>query len=659
MLREGGILLALLLVAALILKIAYQIDNEAHNPLAQFPVSDELLYISDAADIASGTMERTEVFHSAPLYPYLLAPLFSFFGTDALAARMVQALMGVASVLLFYLTARLFFARGWALIAGLVMLLYYPFAFFEGKLLIITSAVFFMNLGLFSFTMLVQSKRFGLAALAGLSTGVAIALRPNLILMVPLLLAWFVWVFKWKKGCVLSLLFVVAAALPIAPFTVHNYRVADDFILLSGNGGINFYFGNNPSSRGSFFVDDPTWGHIEYQHFMAKSIAEEEQGRPLRPSEVSDHWFQKGLDFIKEQPGAYAYLLFQKFKSFLENFEYAIIYCPSVERHLTFTLAFCFIPYAVIITGAGIGLMALILRVRRKTKLPSKSMHDAVGFEAEKWVPVFIILLANLATILLFFNYSRFRLIMVPSLILLGILGFRYAFYFLRHRSFIRLALLGGAGATSLVLSLVTSPWEEPMRELWRLQKSHGHATIAEAFSQSEKFKEAELYLSIALEILPDNSLTLSKRGRLKIRMEKYEGALADLEKALELSDSASNRAALAEFYGRETPYRDLDKALELIREAMTRPIQTPQIMANIRMIEGNIRMSRKEPEQAFVAFEEACRFAPHLTDTLFMAGIALIAAGNEKEAVVWLERCLQANPDHVQARMELQRIIQ
>ena len=51
-LKEGGIPLAVLMVLALALKITYQFDNQHHNPVAAHPVSDELLYIQWAGEVA-------------------------------------------------------------------------------------------------------------------------------------------------------------------------------------------------------------------------------------------------------------------------------------------------------------------------------------------------------------------------------------------------------------------------------------------------------------------------------------------------------------------------------------------------------------------------------------------------------------------------------
>ncbi|MFH2001586.1 MAG: glycosyltransferase family 39 protein [Planctomycetota bacterium] len=655
--REGGLPLFLLLFSALILKIVYQLDFDANNPLARYPVSDELLYISDAAEIASGTLERTEVFHSAPLYPYLLAPLFAVCGEDAMASRIFQALLGTGSVLLFYLTARFFFTRPWALLAALVMVLYYPFSFFESKLLIITSAVFFMNLSLLLFIGQIQVPRIYLAACAGIAVGITTALRPNLILMIPLFIIWFIWVFRGRSWWIRGLLFLAGVALPIIPFTIHNYKAADDFVLLSDNGGINFYFGNNPSSRGSFFIEDPTWGHIEQQFYMAKTIAEEAQSHALKPSEISDYWFKQGLTFIREQPGAYLYLLFQKLKSFLENFEYAIIYSPSVERHLTRSLYIPFLPYAVIVAGAFLGLAALGLMLGKRKEIGDPK-GGVTGFDSEKWLPVFIILFINLLTVLLFFNYSRFRLIVVPSMILIGIFGCSYTLDCFRAGRWRGFTTLAAATAAGLVVSLVISPWEEPMKELWRLQKSHGFATIAEAYSRAGKYENADRYYTQAMELLPDNSITVSKRGMLRIEAGNLEGAKADLEEALRLSpDYALHYAALAEFYGRDSSFRDLDKALELIQEALLHPIQTPQIMSNIRLVEGNIRMSRGEPQLAVGAYEDAYNSSPYMTEALFLTGLALKESGDRENAALWFQRCIDADPNNMQARFELQQM--
>jgi 4-amino-4-deoxy-L-arabinose transferase-like glycosyltransferase/Tfp pilus assembly protein PilF len=657
-LREGGIPLSILVVLTLALKLLFQFDYQAHNPLAQFPISDELLYIHTAEEIAGGKLAPDHSFHSAPLYPYLAAPIFAVCGPDPMAVRLFQALLGTGSVLLLYLITRFFFTRPWALCAAGAMALYYPFTFFEGKVLIVTSAVFFLNLGTFFLVALTKVPRAAPALLAGIALGTASALRPNLILIAPAALLWLLFAMEGRRKWVLGLPLLLGFALPIAPFTMHNYVEEKDFVLLSDNGGINFYFGNNPSARGSFQVDDPKWGHIEHQFYTAREIAEAETGRSLKPSEVSRFWFDKGFAFITSQPLDYLFLLYQKFKSFLENFEYAIIYTPPSERDLTVSLYLPFLPYAVFVAGTAAGLISLAIRRRRfrsGTREDRQEKGDAVL--PAPWMLVVMILGVNILSILLFFNYSRFRLVALPSMILLSLLAAEQLIRCGRARQGSRCFFTLLAAAVGLACSLVMDPFQEQGMEQWKLQKAHGFATVGTAFGLAGQFEDGERYYTRALEIKSDMDLILSKRGRLRMEAEDFQGAKEDLEEAIRINPHYSmHHAVLAEFLSRETPHRDLDQALESIQQALQLPTSAPSTLSYIHMTEGNVRMERREYDLAVGAYQSAYVLAPYMHDLLFLQGLAHEGAGDMEKARELFERCLEAEPGHRDAREALRR---
>jgi len=641
MLAEGGLPLALLLLLAVGFKILYQLDFQANNPLSKHPVSDELLYIQAAERIAGGELSSGEVFHTAPLYPYLLAPVFKAFASDPFAARLFQALIGAGSVLILYLAARFFFSRPWALCAAASMLLYYPFTFFEGKLLIATSAVFFLNLSVLLLLAQHRTPRFHMALAAGVLTGITSALRPNFIVLVPLFALWFLFAFRSRKAVLRCFLFLAGAAAPILPFTMHNFYAESDFVLLSDNGGINFHLGNNPSARGSFHNVDPTWADIETQHIMAKALAQEAEGKLLKPSEVSGFWFGKGLSFISDEPGRYLVLLFEKLKSFIENFEYSIIYSPPAEKELTRSLRLPFLPYCVFITGACLGLIALLLgRGCGKTK--SGRPPRPPGFGWADWYPVLIVVLANLISVLLFFNYSRFRMTALPAMILLAVMGIKKLVYY--HRS----GLWGRTACCYCVICFMLCASIIPRGDLCLRQKAHGLATIGKAYSRNADFVSAEKYLTKALDVKQDMILILKERGMIRIRLRSFEEAMNDLEEAVRLAPGyAPCLSALAGFYARRTPYRDLDSSLKLINEAKGLPSANPAELADILATEGGIRMERHEFDEAAKAYESAYECLPGDEGSLFLAGLAHMEGGSTKKAEAAFREVLRLNPAH------------
>ena len=107
--------------------------------------------------------------------------------------------------------------------------------------------------------------------------------------------------------------------------------------------------------------------------------------------------------------------------------------------------------------------------------------------------------------------------------------------------------------------------------------------------------------------------------------------------------------AALAGFFARKSPFRDLNRALAMIQTASGMAMNTPAEKAGILMIEGNIRMERGEFPAAAETYESAFKASPgpESADTLFLAGTAWNAAGQPVKARAFFEEVLHWKPDH------------
>jgi hypothetical protein len=81
---------------------------------------------------------------------------------------------------------------------------------------------------------------------AGLLTGVAILVRPAMLLFLPLAAGWLL----WKRRPAAAALFVLGALLVVTPWTVRNYRHYGRFVLVASEGGVTFWTGNHPLARG-------------------------------------------------------------------------------------------------------------------------------------------------------------------------------------------------------------------------------------------------------------------------------------------------------------------------------------------------------------------------------------------------------------------------
>ena len=164
-----------------------------------------------------------------------------------------------------------------------------------------------------------------LSALAGLVFGLAAATRPTVLLFMPVLALWMLWTFRrrgsWSGALVPVSLLTIGTVLPIAPLTAHNISTGDTS-LVSTQGGVNFWIGNNPESDGHTAIVPGTrsnwWGG--YQDSITQ--AEANEGRALTPGEVSSHYAGRAFEYIRSDFGGWLGLMGTKLRIFWSNHEF-------------------------------------------------------------------------------------------------------------------------------------------------------------------------------------------------------------------------------------------------------------------------------------------------------------------------------------------------
>lgn len=318
--RADGRNVAIVAGLALAVRLVFFFLSRANNPLFFNPIMDGLYHHQWATDILGGNFRGTEVFFRAPLYPYFLALLYKVSGSSIAFALLCQHLIGTGTAVLAYLLSRRFFTRNISLLAGATAALYWPFLYFEGDLLIVTLVMFLNMLAL----LLLTGRPGGAAVpvIAGLVLGLSAIARPSVLVFLPVVpLAIHLGgrngraaaSHRWLRR---SLLVYAGAAIVITPVLIRNYVVGRDFVPIASQGGVNFYIGNNPGSDGATAIVPGTrwdwWGGYE----DAIRLAEKDRGRPLKPSQVSNYYFRKGFGFILSSPGKSLPLLAKKFYMF-------------------------------------------------------------------------------------------------------------------------------------------------------------------------------------------------------------------------------------------------------------------------------------------------------------------------------------------------------
>ena len=187
--RERWILAGILLLAVL-LRVWHLLQTRVNDPYFDHPSVDPMFYHRWAQAIAGGDLLGERVFSQGPLYPYFLGGLYALVGPSLLAARIAQLVLGTVSVLLVSLLARRVFGVRTALLAGLIAAVYTMFIFFEGLLLLATLQVF-LNLCLVLALFAARDRpEFPRWLLVGALLGLSALARPNVLLLVFILLPW-------------------------------------------------------------------------------------------------------------------------------------------------------------------------------------------------------------------------------------------------------------------------------------------------------------------------------------------------------------------------------------------------------------------------------------------------------------------------------------
>ncbi|RYZ65433.1 MAG: hypothetical protein EOP09_14285, partial [Proteobacteria bacterium] len=286
------------------------------------PLLDARSYDDWAKTIVDGHFLRDKAFYQSPLYPYWLAGIYKFFGHDLQIVAIIQAGLGALTcAILSVVTTRSFGIWAGAL-AGLLATLYRPLIFYTAPAMKETLALFLLTLLMLFVTKALNKKRKRDFVYAGLSLGLATLSRGNALLLWPVIgLFVFFACGRNRKSLARFAAFSLAVSLTILPATLHNYVVSHDFVLLNYTGGFNFFLGSSSTTTGSNAYPPEISTEPKQEELDITRIAEKQTGRQLKPSEVSQFWFQRGLRYIEQNPMHQFAALLNKTLYFWNDFE--------------------------------------------------------------------------------------------------------------------------------------------------------------------------------------------------------------------------------------------------------------------------------------------------------------------------------------------------
>ncbi len=495
--------------AALLMRLAY-LKLLHDSPLwADLPV--DLGYYRDwALAIASGKWGGGELFEQSPLYAWILAVLYTLFGPGLLAPRLLQILVGSITCVLIVRVGRRVISPGAGLAAGLLAAFYGPFLFYDGMLMKEVYAVFFMAAMLDQLTASNGSQR-GVLATAGLCLGLGALVRDNLILVAPWVALWLMidpWVGgmppgwdpafrgsrmtsgRVREGFARVAAFAAGTLIVVAPVAARNYHVSGRLVLLTTGGGEVFYIGNNERADGRYSPPPFVRAAAVEEHEDFRVEAARRLGVPrasLTRQDSSAFWFREGLAWIRGHPADFAALLGRKLMIFWNHYELPDNQSYDQHRRLLPILRLPLLTFGVLTSLAAAGLALLALRWR-------------------DLLPLLLIEAGYVASVMLFFNFGRFRMPAIPVLLVLAGGGLARLVPAIRWRNVRGVLRFAVAGLAMLALAFVDLE-DDPVH------RAQGAAQTAELLRRAGRLEEADRESAAAVRDL--EAFIVSEGGTL------------------------------------------------------------------------------------------------------------------------------------------------
>jgi len=372
-----------------------------------------------AQRIAGGDWLGTKIFYQDPLYPYFLSILYSLFDRNLLLVRLIQVAFGVGTCWLTALLGRRIFGPVVGNIAGLLAAILTTSVFYEGQIEKTFLSVFLIAL----FLVLALKRSMYTRFLAGVTLGLAILTRANLLIFVPL--GFLVLLFERlpvregdkqtarsrESGFLNSqsfrhaALFLGGCAIILGPVTLRNHHVAGEWVLTTSQLGQNLYLGNNPrSTTGSYRTPPSVRPDPRYEQEDFHNTAEKRLGRPLKASEVSDYWLGQAWKHIRSEPVFAIRVFFRKFMVFWNDYE-----VPD-NNNIYLLTRYIWILRLPMITFGWI--------------IPLALLGAVVAFRKQREVRILVGFVASYClSVIAFFVFSRYRVQVVPILVVFAVNG--------------------------------------------------------------------------------------------------------------------------------------------------------------------------------------------------------------------------------------------
>lgn len=331
------ILLAILSVSVILrVAVAFYLGNKIDAPPL---LTDQRSYDALGARLIAGygfsfdrgwypfTPANSPTAHWSFLYSLFVAAMYAIFGPNPLSVRVVQAILGgiLLPWMVYRFTWRLCRAtatnplgvqiaqRGGdeetiSLLAAGGAAIYFYFVLYAATLMTETFFIVALLWILEQSIGVSQQPTLRRGLQLGVGLGIAALLRQSILPWVAVLAMWLLWT-GWRSHLLQPMLKVLVVAvgllgLAILPFTIRNYTVYHELLLLNSNAGYAMYSAQHPQHG------------VAFQAYTGMPIPDGLNG--LNEAQLDRELMRRGIQFVLDDPGRYILLSISRASSYFE-----------------------------------------------------------------------------------------------------------------------------------------------------------------------------------------------------------------------------------------------------------------------------------------------------------------------------------------------------
>ncbi len=260
-----------------------------------------------------GLPADTPTAHWSFLYTAFLGGVYFLFGVHPLAARIISAVLG--GILLPWMVYRLALALfpGRYRLATLSLagsVFYGYFILFASRLMTETFFIIALLWVLRQTIVVKAAPNLRNAMLLGVGLGVTALLRQSVLPCIFVFFAWLLWsAWRCRRLKTMFIAIMVSGLMLVGfilPFTIRNYIVYDEFMLLNSNAGYVMYSAQHPMHG------------IDFQEHTAADIPIELSTQQLNEAQLDRELMRIGIEYVLAEPARFFLLSLSRVADYFE-----------------------------------------------------------------------------------------------------------------------------------------------------------------------------------------------------------------------------------------------------------------------------------------------------------------------------------------------------